>query len=155
MVACEVHGEFAVFVPPDGLGWFGQDQHIANACHKGLRWVCGAEITLVDVLLHAVDAGNAVQGALEERDGLVEALRFDVEIPPLPSGRYRLYGDIVHESGYAQTLVNVIDLPGGDQTAWSPTDPDDSAFDGRAVGESPSSSFELTDGATRVTRLQR
>src|SRR6185436_1834179 len=30
-------------------------------------------------------------------------LDFDADVPRLPAGRYRVYGDIVHESGYAQT----------------------------------------------------
>lgn len=79
MVAREVHGEFAVLVPPDGLRGFGQDQHVADARHKGLRRVGGAEIALVDVLLHGVDPRYIVQRAAQERDGFVEALRFDVQ----------------------------------------------------------------------------
>jgi hypothetical protein len=39
-----------------------------------------------------------------------QALDFDATLPPLPSGRYRVYGDIVHESGYAQTLVASVDV---------------------------------------------
>src|SRR6266850_892325 len=38
------------------------------------------------------------------------SLAFDAELPPLPQGRYRVYGDIVHESGYAQTLVARVDV---------------------------------------------
>src|SRR5579859_7817022 len=34
VVACEMHGESVVFVPPDGLGGFGQDQHVADPRHK-------------------------------------------------------------------------------------------------------------------------
>src|SRR5579859_3497593 len=34
VMACEIHGEFAVFVPPDGLGGFGQDEHVADPRHK-------------------------------------------------------------------------------------------------------------------------
>jgi hypothetical protein len=35
---------------------------------------------------------------------------FDVTLPPLPAGRYRVFGDIVHESGYAQTLTSEVQL---------------------------------------------
>jgi hypothetical protein len=38
------------------------------------------------------------------------ATAFDLVVPPLPAGRYRVYGDIVHESGYAQTLVTEVQL---------------------------------------------
>jgi hypothetical protein len=50
--------------------------------------------------------------------------RFEVALPPLPAGRYRVYGDVVHESGFPQTLTDVVDIP-----AIPPgpaTDPDDS-----------------------------
>jgi hypothetical protein len=53
-----------------------------------------------------------------------DALDFDAVLPPVAAGRYRVYGDIVHESGYAQTLVNTVDV-----SAIPPaplTDPDDS-----------------------------
>lgn len=53
-----------------------------------------------------------------------QALDFDATLPPLPAGRYRVYGDIVHESGYAQTLVSTVDLPAAEPTMAS--DPDDS-----------------------------
>ncbi len=35
---------------------------------------------------------------------------FRLRMPPLPEGNYRLYADIVHESGFSQTLVNQIEL---------------------------------------------
>ncbi len=61
------------------------------------------------------------------------ALDFDAPLPALPSGTYRLYGDIVHESGYAQTLVSQVELT--EQLAAvssAPGDPDDSWFMGSA-----------------------
>ena len=36
---------------------------------------------------------------------------FSVTLPPLPAGRYRVYGDLAHEDGSARTLVARIDLP--------------------------------------------
>ena len=33
---------------------------------------------------------------------------FAVPFPPLPPGDYRIYADIVHESGFAQTLVDTV-----------------------------------------------
>ena len=80
-----------------------------------------------------------------------QALDFDVALPPLPPGRYRVYGDIVHESGYAQTLVNTIDLPAS--TASRVTDPDDSWFAALppvALAEGGSSVIDAGDGTQLV-----
>lgn len=50
--------------------------------------------------------------------------RFEAALPPLPAGRYRVYGDVVHESGFPQTLTDVVDIPA--IPAGPATDPDDS-----------------------------
>ena len=50
--------------------------------------------------------------------------QFQSALPPLPPGRYRLYADIVHESGFPQTLTDTLDVPG--EIAGGPADPDDS-----------------------------
>jgi hypothetical protein len=49
---------------------------------------------------------------------------FQTTSPPLPAGRYRVYADIVHESGFTQTLVSTADLT-TPPTTWRPADPDD------------------------------
>ncbi len=72
---------------------------------------------------------------------------FDVAIPPLPAGRYRVYGDIVHESGYAQTLVAGATLGDAIGAARS-SDPDDAWFAGQAIPESSSATFTGPDGMT-------
>ncbi len=41
----------------------------------------------------------------------VDSVRFDVPLPALPAGRYRVFADLVHESGFAKTLVTSVDLP--------------------------------------------
>jgi hypothetical protein len=88
-----------------------------------------------------------------------QALDFDARLPQLPPGKYRVYADIVHESGYAQTLVSNVDLSGREPereasaergVAEVLSDPDDSWFAGGAASESPSASFRLEDGAQVV-----
>jgi hypothetical protein len=37
--------------------------------------------------------------------------RFESSLPDLPAGRYRLYADVVHETGFARTLTTEVDVP--------------------------------------------
>jgi hypothetical protein len=80
-----------------------------------------------------------------------EALDFDTALPTLPAGRYRALADIVHESGYAQTLVSHLEVP--DSAATGASDPDDSSFTGKAVTEASTASFDFDDGS-RVTWMR-
>src|SRR5207245_3297907 len=54
----------------------------------------------------------------------VDSSRFESDLPPLPAGRYRVYADIVHESGFAQTLVATMEL-GAPSGRWRASDADD------------------------------
>lgn len=80
---------------------------------------------------------------------MVDSSTFRTALPPLPPGRYRLYADVVHESGFTQTLLDSVTLTGtGDQ--WRPDDPDDSWWRG---GYQPSaigypSGARMEDGST-------
>lgn len=40
-----------------------------------------------------------------------DSVTFENVLPPLAAGRYRVYGDVVHESGFERTLVATVDLP--------------------------------------------
>ena len=79
-----------------------------------------------------------------------KALDFDVALPPLPAGRYRVYSDIVHESGYAQTLINTVEIRSGSEQSTQTADPDDSWFAGNAAAETSSPSFAFDDGTRLV-----
>ena len=82
-----------------------------------------------------------------------QALDFDTRLPRLPAGHYRVYADIVHESGYAQTLVASVDAPanGGPRAPSSdPSDPDDSWMAGSAITESRSPAYIFEDGSRLV-----
>ncbi len=37
--------------------------------------------------------------------------RFEVNIPPLPAGSYRVYADVTHGSGFTQTMTSVVTVP--------------------------------------------
>jgi hypothetical protein len=41
----------------------------------------------------------------------LDSLTFGVTLPVLPPGRYRVYGDVVHRSGYAETITAAVDIP--------------------------------------------
>lgn len=47
---------------------------------------------------------------------------FAVPVPPLPKGSYHVYADITHESGFTQTLLSNIDLPGEGSERLDPDD---------------------------------
>jgi hypothetical protein len=70
-------------------------------------------------------------------------------LPPLPAGRYRLYADILHESGFPQTLTDLVDLPAPLLTTPSADlDPDDSWIIGGPA--SSGTAAALGDGSTMV-----
>jgi hypothetical protein len=52
---------------------------------------------------------------------------FRAAVPPLPPGSYRLFADVTHESGFAQTLVDRVTVSAA---APAPSDPDDAAWTG-------------------------
>jgi hypothetical protein len=80
---------------------------------------------------------------------------FETRTPPLPAGHYRVYADIVHESGFTQTLVTTADLviP---PTTWRPEDQDDAWIIERGMGDegrgTGSDRAALADGSTMTWR---
>ena len=52
---------------------------------------------------------------------------FEHQLPAMPRGRYQLFGDIVHRSGFPETLVSEIDLP---ELPGAPLSGDDTASGG-------------------------
>jgi hypothetical protein len=81
--------------------------------------------------------------------------RFETTPPPLPAGRYRVYADIVQESGFTQTLVSTADLT-TPPTGWHPSDPDDAWIVERGTGEggrgTGTDTASLADGSTMTWR---
>ena len=75
---------------------------------------------------------------------------FEVALPPLPAGEYRIFADIVLENGFAPTLVDTVRLP---QSAGVPSrapasDPDDSWAELQPRGASTSPQYALPSGRT-------
>jgi hypothetical protein len=77
-------------------------------------------------LMHMFLVGTSAAPALAHLHPIaVDSLTFDAALPPLPPGQYYLYADIVHESGFSQTLADTIEIPAPAKTAYKPSDPDD------------------------------
>jgi hypothetical protein len=53
----------------------------------------------------------------------VDSANFDTPLPGLPPGRYRVFADVVHESGLARTLVATTDVAPGVRTARATAPP--------------------------------
>ncbi len=97
----------------------------------------------------------------------VDSSTFRVPWPDLPPGEYRIYGDIVQESGFAQTVVDTLTVDAAalavaegagaapeardvlpQAAAALPRDPDDSAWTGvPAALSGPGSEARLDDGS--------
>ena len=61
--------------------------------------------------------------------------RFRVVLPPLPAGTYRVYADVVHESGFPRTFVDTVIIPAAPAAAPSAgVDADDSWRAGGGTG---------------------
>jgi hypothetical protein len=60
----------------------------------------------------------------------LDSLTFQVTLPALPPGRYKVYGDVVHRSGYTETITSTADIPAPAvvrkvSNAAEPGDPED------------------------------
>jgi hypothetical protein len=79
----------------------------------------------------------------------IEAGVFAQNLPPVSAGHYRIFADIVHRSGFPETLVGEIDLP---DVAGKPLAGDDCQWSGTALSQSPEDTSEarLTDGGRLV-----
>jgi hypothetical protein len=86
-----------------------------------------------------------------------DSTHFDAQLPPLPAGSYRVYADVVHESGLLRTFTGEVALrpdralPDYSDTAFAALDPDpdDSWFAGVPQHEAGDSlRFAFADGST-------
>ena len=74
-----------------------------------------------------------------------DSVSFPAALPPLPAGRYRVYGDIVHESGFAETVAATVDLKRGVEVRTAAVGADDASH--YSVAEPNSTSAALEDGS--------
>jgi hypothetical protein len=83
---------------------------------------------------------------------------FLASLPPIPPGRYRLYADVTHHDGLAQTLTDVVAVPEageGRPTSGIGPDPDDAGGTSAPLGVDASldrGAADLGDGFA-MTRL--
>jgi hypothetical protein len=72
-----------------------------------------------------------------------DSARFQATLPPLPAGTYRVYADVVHESGFPQTFVDRVTLP--------PAPAADPASAAAAFGVDADDSWHTVGGAAGPT----
>ena len=73
---------------------------------------------------------------------------FRAAVPALPAGHYRVFADITHESGYAQTLIDRIDVPNASPPK---TDADDVTY---AAGAAQPAVTTMTSPAQVATNRE-
>jgi len=92
-----------------------------------------------------------MRGFAHLHPGTSDSVHFTDHLPPLPPGRYRVFADLVHADGFAQTLVTTVDLPAGNPgSKWSAGTGDDAWSAGAPAGPS----VQLAGSAT-ITWEQR
>lgn len=75
--------------------------------------------------------------------------RFETRLPALPRGRYHLFGDVVHETGFERTLVGTVEIRDS-----LPSDPMLDADDAAFVGDiSDAREVTLSDGSTMLLEV--
>ncbi|HUE95469.1 MAG TPA: hypothetical protein VMN39_02365 [Longimicrobiaceae bacterium] len=79
----------------------------------------------------------------------LDSATFRTALPALPAGEYRVYADILHESGFTQTLTDTIVVPGPTGAETVNLDPDDSWLVS-AAATPPGGRAPLEDGSTMV-----
>ncbi|OIN60117.1 hypothetical protein [Arsenicibacter rosenii] len=100
-----------------------------------------------------------------------DTLNYESKLPNLPGGKYLVYADVVYRSGFAETMVDTVEVPSvkvsaAQAAARTQTDPDDSwlvtepmGVKSNAIGKlhldddmvacgKPSASVKLDDGST-------
>jgi hypothetical protein len=74
---------------------------------------------------------------------MTDSNTFVAALPAIPAGRYRVFADVVHESGFERTLVSIVDVPAAPASATI----------GRAPASDPDDSFDPGGTASAISPL--
>jgi hypothetical protein len=74
---------------------------------------------------------------------------FRISLPTMPAGEYTLYGDVVHASGFPETLVSGITIPAG-MSGGAPGPDDAAAYPQPLSRGQLGNSYKLPDGYVMV-----
>ena len=90
-----------------------------------------------------------MDAAFHLHPALVAEGDFRLKLPQMPGGRYRLYGDVVHATGFPETLVSSVEIPADMQGTG--LDAEDASATPPAILQGElGSSYKLPDGYTMV-----
>lgn len=89
-------------------------------------------------LMHLFLIGAGAQAAVAHLHPVpVDSTTFEAALPPLPAGTYYVFADVVHETGFSQTLTDTVTLAAlpPARAGWAPSDADDAWLAGAAGPE--------------------
>jgi hypothetical protein len=96
--------------------WTHRGDTVWQIAHRATDW--GPLIPDHGKVMHLFLIGETAPFAFAHlHPSTTDSVTFTAELPPLAAGRYRVFADIVHESGFDKTLVATIDLPAPPATA--------------------------------------
>jgi hypothetical protein len=88
-------------------------------------------------MMHLFLVRDSLAGALAHlHPAATDPLTFEARLGALPQGSYRYFADIVHESGYAETMTGRVALGAPDAAEGLLGDPDDALFLGQPSDDS-------------------
>lgn len=84
---------------------------------------------------------------------MIDRNTFEMTLPALPAGSYRVYADVVHESGYERTLVSSVRLASPATRPASAAADSDDAVDASGAAAAVARDGSTTGGGIAVARL--
>jgi hypothetical protein len=130
------HSLTLALVDPGWLRWRRTDDLIPD--HGHLLHLFAVRAPGLDAIAHLHPA----------RD---DAGLFRQDLPPVPEGLYRLYGDVVHKSGLDETATATLELDEGPPPVPADRfDPDDASAEIPRAATAAAPSFAFPDGSGRL-----